>query len=74
MQMYPSPEDIIGQFKELCAFAGHVSRQIVQEVRVRAAKNSPELAAQSICTFFVSEKTESRGWILLSSARYIAFT
>lgn len=74
MQMYPNPESIVGHFKELCAFAGHISRQIVLEIRARAANENTELAAQSIAAYFLSEKPETRGWILLNSARYVAFT
>uniref|UniRef100_A0A0N5AD46 BEACH-type PH domain-containing protein n=1 Tax=Syphacia muris TaxID=451379 RepID=A0A0N5AD46_9BILA len=74
MQMYPNPEEIVGQFKELCLFAGHISRQIVLEIRARAANENTESAAESISAFFLSEESDACGWVLLNSARYIALT
>ncbi|VDM46240.1 unnamed protein product [Toxocara canis] len=74
MSMYPCSEEIVTQFRELCPFAGHLCRHLVQEMRVRAANQSTELAALSISTFLLPEPTDSRGWLLLQSAHYVIST
>lgn len=74
ISMYPSPEEIVDQFKELCPFAGHLCRHLVQEMRLRAANQSTELAALSISLFLLPDTADPRGWMLLSSAHYLVST
>lgn len=72
--MYPCAEEIVDDFKELCAFTGHLCRYLVQELRIRAANQNTELAALSISQFLLPDTSDSRGWILLSSVHYIIST
>uniref|UniRef100_A0A914ZRD5 WD repeat and FYVE domain-containing protein 3 n=1 Tax=Parascaris univalens TaxID=6257 RepID=A0A914ZRD5_PARUN len=74
MSMYSCPEEIVEQFRELCPFAGHLCRHLVQEMRVRAANQSTEMAALAISAFLLPEAPDSRGWLLLRSVHYIVST
>lgn len=72
--MYPSPEEIIDKFKELCAFTGHLCRHLVQEIRLRAANECTQLAASAILNFLLPDVADCRGWTLLNAACYLSYT
>ncbi|MCP9266082.1 WD repeat and FYVE domain-containing protein 3 [Dirofilaria immitis] len=67
MMMYPSPEEIVDKFKELCPFTGHLCRHLVQEIRLRAANECTQLAASAILNFILPDVAECRGWMLLNA-------
>ncbi|KAM3726430.1 WD repeat and FYVE domain-containing protein [Dirofilaria immitis] len=74
MMMYPSPEEIVDKFKELCPFTGHLCRHLVQEIRLRAANECTQLAASAILNFILPDVAECRGWMLLNAVCYLSFT
>ncbi|VDM92590.1 unnamed protein product, partial [Onchocerca ochengi] len=74
MIMYPSPEEIVDKFKELCPFTGHLCRHLVQEIRLRAANECTQLAASAIVNFLLPDVADCRGWTLLNAACYLSFT
>ncbi|OZC09884.1 hypothetical protein X798_02990 [Onchocerca flexuosa] len=74
MIMYPSPEEIVDKFKELCPFTGHLCRHLVQEIRLRAANECTQLAASAILNFLLPDVADCRGWTLLNAACYLSFT
>ncbi|KAL3982042.1 Beige/BEACH domain family protein [Acanthocheilonema viteae] len=74
MAMYPSPEEIVDKFKELCAFTGHLCRHLVQEIRLRAANECTRLAASAILNFLLPDVADCRGWTLLNAACYLSCT
>ncbi|KAK0399841.1 hypothetical protein QR680_003241 [Steinernema hermaphroditum] len=71
MSMY-KPEELIVNFKELCLFTSHLCRILVQEIRIRASNQSTEQAAELIAKYLQPDCGESKGWMLLSSLRYIS--
>ncbi|VDN90901.1 unnamed protein product [Brugia pahangi] len=74
MVMYPSPEEIVDKFKELCAFTGYLCRHLVQEIRLRAANECTQLAASAILNFLLPDVADCRGFTLLNAACYLSYT
>uniref|UniRef100_A0A1I7VIR8 WD repeat and FYVE domain-containing protein 3 n=1 Tax=Loa loa TaxID=7209 RepID=A0A1I7VIR8_LOALO len=74
MVMYPSPEEIVDKFNELCSFTGHLCRHLVQEIRLRAANECTQLAASAILNFLLPDVADCRGWTLLNAVCYLSYT
>ncbi|VDN02986.1 unnamed protein product [Thelazia callipaeda] len=74
MVMYPSPEEIVDKFKELCPFASYLCRHLVQEIRLRASNECAQSAASAILNFLLPDIADCRGWTLLNAVCYLCFT
>ncbi len=72
MAMY-SPSECVDAFKEAGTFTAVVCRVLVQEVRVRAANQKTEQAAEAIAAFLQppGDGGDCRGWTLLNAIYYL---
>lgn len=68
------PSSMTEKFGDVCQFAGHVSKLMVNEIRRRAANQPNEAASKLIIAFLMRDSAEDTvsGWNLLNALNILA--